>query len=272
MPVLSDLNNVSTVQRPAFTMNLPFTPTALGFALVSCLQNRATSTNDIKIVPYTDPQSVLYFALETAYGVYAGRNAIGCVVKKVNISIPPAGADGGEPTLSVDCIGYSSAQITGALTGTATPDTAAPCQSTDWNITHGTTGALAAIGFCGLDFSIDNGLEVDPQVGVNPLAYELGALSITGSLNAVVSTTATDEYTIINTAAVNGYEKEIQINWGAAGATAYIRLPIMWDEPGDPEKQGNIMTFKAGFESYHRDADEPELFVAGMASPLTLWA
>jgi len=272
MRILSDYQ-VASVQRPSFTLDLPFTPTMLALAAVAVMQQRTTATADIKVYPFTDPQASKFFGFETTYGANAGRTVTGAIGKTLKISVPSAGADGGMPTLSLDCLAYSTAQMDALTVTPATLHTTALCQSTDWNVAVGTVGAAAsAIGFCGFDLTVDNGAEVDPQVSANPAAFELGELTMKGTLKAVMSTTAGDEYNTILDNFLAGTPNKLQFNWGVAGATAYLQMPVLWDEPSEPQKQGNVMVFDAPFRAYYRDADEPEFMFVGMATPLTIWA
>ena len=271
MKIASD-RAMASVQRPAFTLDLPFTPTALAFAAISTMQNRTTDTAAVYALPYTDPQAALWFGMETTFGASSGRTVTGAIGKTLKISVPPSGADGGQPTLSLDCIAYSTAQMDALTLTPAILDTAAPCQSTDWNVTYGASGALAAIGHCGFDLSITNNAEVDPQVSVNPTSYALGELAITGSIKVVMSSTAGDEYNTMHDDWLAGTVKEFQFNWGTAGATAYFIIPVLLEEPGEPEKQGNIMVVNVPFVGYYKDADEPKMWFASMATPLTIWA
>ena len=275
MRVLSDYR-VSGVQRPSFPMELPFTPTALAFAVTSCLQNRPVyATTGIKPAPYTDPQAKLFFAMETTYGAFLGRDVRGGIVKTVKISIPPAGADGGTPTLSVDCLAAEADQSSEIVLTPAALDTAAPCQSTNWNMEYGTNGGTTvAWPLCGADITIDNGAELDPQITSDgkPLAYHLGELKITGSFKTVMTTVNNEQYDRQLEDFLNGTSEEIKLNWGTNGAVAYLRIPIMLEEPSAPETMGNIMTFTTPFRGIYVGAGEPETFFASMATPLTIWA
>jgi hypothetical protein len=271
MRIVSD-RVLATVQRPTFTLELPFTPTAFAFAIVSVLQNRVTASTNINVVPYTSGPAGLFFAMETSFGATAGRAIAGAIAKTVKISIPPAGADGGAPTLTMECIAYSAVQANANVLTGITLDTATPCQSTDWNIKYGVTGTLEAMSHCGFDLTIENNASVDPQVSATPAGFILGDLEISGTVKYVMSTTSTDAFNAIEGDFIAGTVKELQLNWGAAGATAYIQLPLQLEEPGQPEKQGNVMVMSVPFSGYYKDDDEPLVFLANMANTLTLWA
>jgi hypothetical protein len=270
-PILSDFQ-LSSVERPAFPLSLPFQPKALAMAIVSCLQNK-TGTPDPVSIPWTDPQAKYFLSGETIFnpgaasGINAGRTFTGAVVKTVKISVPPSGATGGEPTLDVDCLAYSSGQLN-ALTGAGTLDTTAPCQSTDFSYTIGG----AAAGHCGLDLTIDNGLEVDPQVSATPAGMELGKLSISGTIKVPFSLTSGDESNTIQDAYEAGTPSALILTIANSGATAMvITIPALWDEPGDPEIQGNIAIIPCSFQYYWVDATHPAFNISGGAAMLSAW-
>jgi hypothetical protein len=271
MRVLSDFL-VSSVKRIAFTVELPFTPTALAMAILSVLQN-GTNASPVVCGAFTDPQSKWYFALEAVFGTGVGRQAFGCMAKSVKISVPPAGTDGGLPTLSMDCLAIGQSNI-GALSQTAgTLDTAAPCQSTDWNATLAPTagGSPAAIGHVGFDLTIDNEAVEDPAVGVTPAGFNLKGPTIKGNIKIIGSTTAGDEYTVIRTAAEAGTAQDLVLMWGTAGATAKFQMPVIWEPPGAPDPMDNVIVFPCAFEGYYEDADESGVSLASMATPFAAW-
>ena len=272
LPLVTDYQHAS-VERPSVPVNFPFQIKPLTLAMGSLLQNKGVGVTNPEFLPYTDPQAKWFLGFEAQYGANAGGQMLGAVAKSVKISCPPSGADGGTPTLSVDFIGHSVEQIS-ATTGVGTLDATLPIQSTDCAWTIGG----AAMGHCAFDLSFENEADWDPQVGTTPVGIHLGKLRYSGSIKVVMSATAADEWNTIRDlwagtagAAPTASALVLTITFPGSVGTAVFNIPAVWDEPGDPEVQGNVMVCSMPFKPAYVDATHPNVTMSSTGLYATIF-
>lgn len=266
---LRDANDYGLgIVRPSFQLRLPFSAKAYSFGLISLLQNKSGAT-DLAVIPYSDPQVKWFFGLVAGLGAAdTSRQVYGCVVQKMTISIPPVDASGGNPTLTLDCIGaYGTRTVTSA--GTTAINTDKPCLSSDWSFKIGG----AAKKFAGAEISIENGADWSPHVGANADMLNLGPLVISGNVALAVSAASGDEWDAVNDAYEAGSSLDLEFDLLYASATHTLKIPAVFpEEPPEPSSQGAVAVSTIPFKGIYKDADEPGALLVGMTSSFTAWS
>jgi hypothetical protein len=264
---LRDANDYKLgIVRPAFSLELPFTPTTMAFGLISLLQNKSGAT-DLSVLPYSDPNAKWFFGVTTGFGnAVSYRQAYGAIVKSLTISIPAADASGGHPTLKLDCIAAYGERNAGG--SAATLNTDKPCLSTDWGFLIN----AVAKKFAGAEITLTNNAEWSPHVDANADMINLGKLDISGNVGVAVSNAASDEWDAINDAYEAGSSIDFRFDLTYSAVTHTIRIPVVFlEEPPEPAEQSGVAVSKIPFKGIYKDADEPGIVLTGLASTFSAW-
>lgn len=254
------------INMPQFSLQLPFTAKTLAFGALSVLQNKTVAAStDLTVATYSDPQAKWFFGLECTFGANAGRQVYGCVVKKMTVTIPPVGNDGGQPTITLDCIGAAAARIN-ATTGTTTVDTTAEYKSTDWGFQIG--GASKKM--VSAQFSIDNGAAWGPNnAGTTPDQINLSSsLEVAGNVKVAMSVAADDEWDAFN----DNYAAATQLVLKWVTGSTYFTGDFLIDEPGEPEEQGNVIVTEIPLVGVYESTSSPQFYLDEMATSFTTWS
>lgn len=250
--------------RPEITIEVPYTRTALAIFLCSLMQdeNYAAQAYAPRFASYPSVAGMFIHA-ECGIGTQFVYKALGGVVDSLDIKVPEAGDDGGQPTLTAHVLFASGSRI-GAYTTSAglTVDTDTPVLSTGM---YGKIGGAAAT-ILRANVRLVNNARLSKNVGTSPDAIFLGKLVISGDMAVLVTTTDGDEADDLETAAEANTSTELEV-----GATSHSL--ISWDakiEGARFEEVDNSIAGTFSFESCYVDSNQP-LFSVSSATDILTW-
>ena len=226
---------------PSFTIETPITIYTAALFLTSFFQNAdytGVATYLFDMVPWTAPSAALFMLVEGGVDGAHVWHANGCIVRDLTINVPALGEDGGHPTFRAAMVGANATRDTAfsaSEAGVAT-DTAPRKLSSEFAFQIGGVAKK----FTSAELTFSNSAERSPNIGSTPDAFNLGSAKLSGSINVVMTSAASDEYDALLDAHEAGTATTIYIG---VGSHFYVEEQVLFGSP-EEEEQGNILVAK----------------------------